>query len=69
MKKSAKERRKDFGKNIDMRWYHTCSGKVPPVYTPSKDEKIIVRNVMSNEDRRKMRLKQDPNLPDYKENK
>lgn len=63
IKSTAKERRKKFGKNVDMKWYYSSQGKSRPAWP--KGTKIP--KIMSNEDRRRLGISQDKDLPDYKE--
>jgi len=61
---SRSERRKKFSDAIS--WDQYYKGKGRPVYNPGLGDSKP-HNVMSNEDRRKMGLDQDPALPDFKE--
>ena len=58
---SRRERRKKFGDAIS--WDQYYKGRVRPIYNPGGNPSP--KNVMSNEDRRKMGIEQDPSLPDF----
>ncbi len=61
--KSRADRRKTFGKLIDMNYYYDSTGKSRPVWPKGCN----TPKVMNNFDRRKLGIDQDPALEDYKE--
>ena len=61
---SSKERRKKFSENVSITQYYHSQGKLVPCWPTGH----VPPKVMSNEDRRKLNIEQDPSLPDYKEN-
>jgi len=61
LKYSKKERRKRFFNKVSMEMYHKSKGDTKPVHGWGNGK----TKVMSNADRRRMGIEQDPDLPDY----